>query len=288
VVADCFDKLASIHSKWQFSRFAGNSFAAVPETRLLTDRTDLPWFRSQSADWVFKPVWSRFAARTLIGPTEARLSQLQPTAEGPWVAQQRVRGQEYSTWSLCRDGRLLAHACYTSKYRAGQGAGIYFVPAEHAGISAFVQEFVSKEHFSGQIGFDLIESADGRLWVLEGNPRATSGLHLFAAQDPLAEVLTEQQSRQDREVITPSRQSAVMVEFAMPVWGLADAWRRGLVSSFVPDLYRARCAVWSVRDPLPTLALPASLLELAAVAFREKQTLMQASTRDMEWNGEPL
>ena len=40
-------------------------------------------------------------------------------------------------------------------------------------------------NFTGQIAFDFIESADKKLYAIECNPRATSGLLLFQNNDRL-------------------------------------------------------------------------------------------------------
>jgi hypothetical protein len=302
--ADSFDKLAAMHNKSLFARSAGNEFAAVPETHLLESPADIDSFFETSADWVFKPVFSRFAARTLIGPAANVLQNSVPAMfqnrpdhdlkasrsaggicqQSAWIAQRRIVGQEYSTWSIAREGTLLAHACYWSKYRAGQGAGVYFLPVRHERIEAFVQAFIHQHQFTGQIGFDLIESQNGHLFAIEANPRATSGLALFADSDPLAELIVDPE-RLTSDVVRPSDSSPVMVEFAMPLWGLADAFRRGLLRELPADLLTARWLVTSLRDPLPALWLPVSLIELMSNALWRKVSLIEATTWDFEWNG---
>jgi hypothetical protein len=302
--ADSFDKLARMHNKFRFAQSAGNEFAAVPETHLLKSPADVDPFLDTSADWVFKPVFSRFAARTLIGPAAnvlqnsvQRMFQKRPSdglkssvsADGmcpqsAWIAQRRIVGQEYSTWSIARDGTLLAHACYWSKYRAGQGAGIYFLPVRHERIEAFVRTFIRQHQVTGQIGFDLIECQDGQLFAIEANPRATSGLVLFADSDPLVELIVEPVPPTP-DVLRPGDSSPRMVEFAMPLWGLADAFRRGQLRDFPSDFLKARWLVTSLRDPLPALLLPVSLIELMGNALWRSVSLIEATTWDFEWNG---
>lgn len=40
------------------------------------------------------------------------------------------------------------------------------------------------ENLSGMFGFDFIEEANGTTYVIECNPRATSGIHLFGNKAP--------------------------------------------------------------------------------------------------------
>ena len=79
-----------------------------------------------------------------------------------------------------------------------------------------------------------------------------------------------------------------MIEFAMPLWGVIDAARRGKWLAFIPDVLRSRWMTVSWRDPWPTLGLLRSLWEIASIARREHRTLQQASTFDIEWNGEAM
>src|SRR5690606_31862881 len=97
----------------------------------------------------------------------------------PWAVQEFIPGEEYCTYALCRSGTVIAEACYTPAFRAGQGSSVYFQPAVNADISAQVRDFVAGVHYDGQIGFDFIVREDGKPFVLECNPRCTSGVHLL-------------------------------------------------------------------------------------------------------------
>ena len=293
VLIDDFATLARIHNKWEFSRFAGNDFARAPETILLDDSAEQSANLAEQfsagddpADWVFKPVFSRFASRTLIGPTRAELQKVVPVAGELWIAQRRIRGTEFSTYSVATKGRLLAHVTYHSLYRAGLGSGICFHPIEVSAIEEFVRHFVETTSYTGQIGFDFLQDAAGRCWVLEGNPRATSGIHLFAATDPLADALLTTRTQDD--VLKPSSNRPAMVEFAMPFWGVIDSVRRGHWMQFIPDMLRSRCTILSLRDLGPALGIPRDLWTIASIARKEQRTLQQASTFDIEWNGDAM
>lgn len=237
---------------------------------------------------VFKPVYSRFASRAVIGPSRRSLKRIDPAAE-QWIAQRRINGSEYSTYSVAIDGQLLAHCSYHSLYRVGTGSGICFQPVEIPEIESFVREFVRRVKYTGQIGFDIIIDANDRLWVLEGNPRATSGAQLFAKSDRLVDaLLPDVAEASGSQLIKPSTFRPGMIEFAMPVWGVVDAVRRGRIHRFPFDVLRSRWLCCSLRDFWPALGLPLSFWQLIRIARREKCSLQQASTFDIEWNGEDL
>ena len=284
VLADRLETLDLIHNKWLFSRAAEGCGAEVPETHELISPDEMAKFLDDSHQWVFKPTYSRFASETLIGPDRQVAARVVPSGERTWIAQRRVEGVEHSTYSIANRGQLLAHVAYVSRYRAGRGSGIFFEPRQHAAIEDFVRQFVARHQYTGQIGFDFIVGRDDRLSVLEGNPRATSGLHLFADADPLVATILNPNGKLLRSSSSQSR----MVGFAMPLWGLWQATRQLAWGRFVRDSCQARDVMFSLRDPLPLVMLPVTTVELVALALRHRKKLQQAATDDIEWNGEPL
>ncbi|HAD62028.1 MAG TPA: hypothetical protein DCG12_22550 [Planctomycetaceae bacterium] len=283
ILCDSLDVLKRIHNKWTFSELVHESPVTAPVSHLLNSLQDATAIDETTEDWVFKPVYSRFASRTLVGPSASRLMSAASNNE-QWIMQKRIRGTEFSTWSYAESGQLKAHATYRSLYRVGTGSGICFVPEQHEEILEFVQSFVLTQSFTGQIGFDFIQDDTSKLFVLEANPRATSGVHLFSSEDPVVESLIGGEG----PVCQPTPNRPTMVEFAMPFWGLIDAARSGRLLHFLPDLLRSRWAVTRFLDPLPTLGLPLSLWQIAMIARSESCSLQTASTFDIEWNGEPL
>jgi hypothetical protein len=63
--------------------------------------------------------------------------------------------------------------------------------SDHPATLNWVQSFVSRTQFSGQIAFDFIESAEGQVWAIECNPRTTSGIHLFADMPGITSAFTD-------------------------------------------------------------------------------------------------
>ncbi len=289
VLVDSLEKLTTIHDKWMFSQSAENEHAKPPETRQIDscshqDIAHLLPTEESLDDWVFKPVYSRFASQTLIGPTLRELQEANVGQNESWIAQRRIRGKEYSTYSVAHEGRLLAHVTYKSLYRAGLGAGILFKPVQFRGIDDYVEEFVRSRRYTGQLGLDFIRDDDGRFWVLEANPRATGGVHLFADSDPLIDALTNHA----KGLLRPSTTRPAMVEYAMPIWGLYHAYHAGLLHRIIPDMCRSRFTTLSLHDPWPTIGLLPALAELVTIAWRERLTLQQSTTFDIEWNGDTI
>ena len=271
-----------LHHKFLFSQLAAELPINTPETILLETVESLECMLEQSREWVFKPAYSRFANRTLIRPPARSLRQVCPSAEFPWIAQRFFPGREYCTFSVLNKGELRAHACYHPAYRVGTGAGIYFEPVDSAPVREFLERFGEATSYSGQVGFDFLKSPAGEYCVLECNPRATSGIHLFDDQaQALVDVLA---AECPNAVLTPAV-TPRMIAFAMLLFA---APRHGLSSKFWHDYGDARDVVTKAGDRGPLRGQFLGLLELAGRAISRRRGLLAASTADIEWNGQPL
>lgn len=287
VFAEPLSKLVTLHNKWEFSQQVALLGFAIqaPETHLLSSADEVaPWLNQHDpTDWVFKPVYSRFAARTLIGPNRQQAEALHPTASDAWVVQRRIRGQELSTYSVVQNGKLRAHACYRSKYRVGPGSGIYFLNHLESRIQQFVEQFVTQKSYTGQIGFDFMVDDDHQIYVLECNPRSTSGLHLLHGERLTDAFLYLEGPLIQTTSTKPATLLLIMLLFAFP-----ESVRHGRFRTFLRDLCGAHDVMFAWDDPCPFLLSPLPLLEVIFKACWNRKLLTRAATDDIEWNGEPL
>lgn len=282
VMTTDFTIMHHLHHKYIFAKMTEGWPIEAPETLLLENVEAVNQLSARSEMLVFKPVYSRFANRTLIQPSPEKLKEIQPTPQQPWVAQKFIAGREHCSYSLLVEGRLTAHACYHPRYRVGRGAGIYFEPTTLPMIRAFVERFGATTGYTGQVGFDFIEAYDGQCYVLECNPRGTSGVHLFDDQPQALVAALLGKYGQDVLLPTdfPRMVSLAMLLFAAP--------RYALDTVFWHNYFMARDVVTRHGDhrPLPVQLL--SLLEIIYRALARKLGLLAASTADIEWDGQPM
>ena len=99
------DLLQTAHNKHDFIRLCEGFEIAVPVTRLLRSPEELTGLGKDAGNLVFKPVWSRFAGQVLVAPTPAKLKHVVPSTAMPWVAQERLQGEELSAYAVARGGR---------------------------------------------------------------------------------------------------------------------------------------------------------------------------------------
>jgi glutathione synthase/RimK-type ligase-like ATP-grasp enzyme len=274
-------KLDGYHNKWKFVVKAGECDLRVPESMLITRQDDLLFAYAHWSKVVLKPVYSRFAARTLILPSlKEALSTL--TFEEPWIAQEYVEGQQFCSYSVCQNGRITAHAVYPTVFTAGQGATIAFQPVEHAAIYEWVRTFAAYYKVTGQVAFDFIQTADGYVTALECNPRATSGAHLLTNNPQFVEAFFNA----EMDCVTPYAQTSRMLGTAMMVYGMPAAIKNGNFSAWLKTFLHSDDVLLDFHDPLPFLLQLRSILAYMNLGRREKISALAASTFDIEWNGE--
>jgi glutathione synthase/RimK-type ligase-like ATP-grasp enzyme len=279
------DVLRGLHDKWRFNLFAASLGVGVPESWLLQSRDDVATLPAGASELVLKPVFSRFAAHTLVRPAAGVLAALDVRPERPWIAQRFVAGSEVCTYSVARDGRLTAHVAYRPLWRAGTvGSSFYFAPAHSVAIEEAVARIVAAVRYTGQIAFDFIEAPGGKLAVLECNPRATSGVHLFGPNDGLPAAFNGAHGAPAR----PARPRARMLAPAMAMLGPRQAMRGRNFGRYARDFFAARDAIWSRADPLPALYLYVGLGAFVIEGMRRGVNPVVASTYDIEWDGERI
>lgn len=264
--------LEQLHHKGTFIQLARDAGLATPETSVL--RAPLDAREQYAGEWVLKPAWSRFGVRVhLVQNGEAWPRDVQPSSAEPWVLQRMVRGTAWCTWSVMRDGQLLAHSAYQVEATAGPiGAAIAFTMRGHAGIAQWITQFAKAYQLTGQFAFDFVDTEHGPL-PLECNPRLTSGVHGFRGSTELGERVVQAftGSPSDAPTLSPTPGRRFTSSIALRTYGHTVA--RGEELLDVPG------------DPWPQrlqLLSYAWLMALSALRGVDPRTL---STRDIEFNG---
>ncbi|VAW61791.1 hypothetical protein MNBD_GAMMA10-3187 [hydrothermal vent metagenome] len=148
-------------------------------------------------------------------------------------------------------------------------------------ISKFIKNFCKKYPFTGQIGFDVIVAND-TVYIIECNPRATSGVHLLQEAD-LFEAFIGRQVQEDK-----LSDKASMIGLAMLLIGLPAAIAKNRFGQWCSDYSSARDVINMKSDKSFMFFKFISLAELLIIALRKKVSIRQASTMDIEWDGEEI
>lgn len=276
------DTLAELHHKGRFAALCRRLGLPVPDTAVVTDPAELIRC-AENTDVVVKPAWSRFGAHTLISPSAAALSRITPSTNTPWVIQTRLHGDEVSLYAVAHQGRLTAFSAYRSDWRVRGGAAYVFQPLTGPlsdQLRAMAQTLAAHA-VTGQIACDAIIDADGAPWLIECNPRATSGVHLFNRGPAFGLALLGRATAEAAP--DPVRNSLAMDSF-----GLARALREGRLTAWRDQRRASRDILAAPGDPGPLWGALADTAAFGLRAFTSGHSLAEAMTADIEWNGQPL
>ncbi|WP_296678654.1 ATP-grasp domain-containing protein [Novosphingobium sp.] len=277
------ETLRRLHDKLAFAEACGDWSLPVPQTQVLGDRDR---YAANSTEWVFKPRFTRFGESALIGPSAAQLAALHVPAGQGWIAQRRVRGTEVCFHAAASHGRVTAFAAYRSAWRMGGGASFAFdtVSAERSQqLFSIAQTLAAAAMITGQFACDAIIDAQGQPWLIECNPRATSGVHLLTGDGLLASAILGNRD----QVHAPSAAPAHLAP-AMLVYGLPMAVGEGRLAEWCQAMSAGRDVLARPGDRLPLLGALRDAAQFAFTGRRRGISATAATTRDIEWNGEDL
>lgn len=277
VLADRFEQLAEFHDKWAFNQRIAARGLPAPKTWRLENPGHLEALRHEHPRLILKPTFSRFGQKMRL---------LQPGAPLPSLdfgqtilAQEFIEGTEVCSSSVVWEGALMAHVCYRPRYRFPSGPGYYYEPLGHPGVRQWVQRFLEGTRFTGSLGFDFIETAQGELFALECNPRMTSGLLLFPEDGRLGRAIFGQ-AIAEPDLERPGMVGFAMVTNALPrlrSWKELREWWRAFGA--------ARDAFWRREDLLPFWYQLSTFPHLFHLSRSHELTMGEATTHYTEWNG---
>lgn len=271
------DLLRRLHSKVAFAELARAAGLEAPETRRVADAPGLAAVAPLGPDLVLKPEFSRFATHVLVRPAPVRVAGLEASARAAWAAQAFVPGEELCLWSACVAGEVTAFVAYRPRWRLGHSSSFYFERDDDPRLAGLARAVARATNATGQLAYDVIRTADGRLVPIECNPRAVSGVHLFGPGPGLAHAILGQGRAE------PSHRARHLGP-AMLMFGLPEALLSGRLAAYAADLRRSRDAL-GLAGGLGALIDGARFLGHALAARR---SAVSETTSDIEWNGEEI
>ena len=199
------------------------------------------------------------------------------------MAQERIEGDEFCTFSIVRDRRLIACAVYRPVLRHKRSACYAFEAVDRPDVTAMAAQIASTIEGCGQLSFDVIITAEGRVAPLECNPRAVSGLHLFDAAPGLAYAILE-----GRPLAPPPPGTIRYLSPAMAMLGLPAALAAGTMSRLLHSWRHGQDGLTRPGDRLPAAGCVLDAARFGLMGLWRRHTATVQSTQDIEWNGAPI
>ncbi len=252
LLCDDIKKLSLLHNKHEFIKFAQSQGIPAPNTEIYSANTAI------ASKSVIKPVFSRFGEEVTIweAGTFPKLSY----ADGrQYVLQRFIEGESVCSYGFAENGELTFNICYRRPLTTKKACTI-FEPYECIAINEFVKSIVKQLRFTGNISFDFIRK-DGLYFVIECNPRVTSGVHVIRKND-FTQLYFGNHKIQEinkAQLLFPTLILGHTVKFYNDVIFNAQDWK--------PFFYQAAC-----------------LHKLVSISRKHQISLTAASVFDIEWN----
>jgi len=276
------ETLRILHSKYEFIEHLKKIGVHFPKTEVVDNLEELKTEVEKMGDFVIKPEFSRFGTLAVINDL-AKISKITVKKDYRWVVQRLIRGKPYCSYSVVREGKVLATSIYPTTYSAGNAA-VYFEAVNIPEIAEVIAKIAVSLNYTGQIAFDFIHSEkDNIYYPIECNPRATSGVYLFSPEDPLPLAFSSQKITAEK--LEYRKIKPKMLFLAMLIYNLPKLKKFSEGKQFIKKIFAAEEAIFCFSDPKPFFVQFKSLFHYFLLARKNKISLLEASTVDIEWNG---
>jgi len=281
IFASSFSLLNELHNKWLFCTKQQGFGIKTPNTFLIRTQDDLNRL-DPSRSYALKACYSRASLNMKKLNVGESLPNLCIETHNPWIAQEWLSGKKFCTYSICQQGKIKAHATYPVRFAIDGNSCLTFESIEHQKIYEWIENFVEKAEFTGQIAFDFIEDGNN-LYAIECNPRATSGVFLFEASDQMDQAFLNQ----SEQVLFPKKGAAKQVASGMLLYGWKkSSYPANTMRNFLKTLMRIRDVVFHSKDLKPFFSIPIVFAAFLYSCKKSSLTLPEILTFDNEWNGE--
>ncbi|KAJ9619922.1 hypothetical protein H2203_008196 [Taxawa tesnikishii (nom. ined.)] len=264
-----FELLVRLHHKFEFHKLMKRLDLGVPEAYLcksMEDVKNLPVDKYKNG-LALKPCFGRASSGVHhLKPGEELPDDIDIGEHNHHIAQEWIKGDRYCSYSVVtlKHG-VEATGLYPVLETIDGSSSVYFKQQHHERIYNYIETMVRKlPGFDGQIALDFVEDGD-RLVVMECNPRATSGIHLWTDTPELARAFTDSLGKDAKRPIEPPKtklgnQPQAEVTPGMMMWEHEKATPR-VYARHMLRLMKANDVVWKGRDAMPTIAQPFLLTE---------------------------
>lgn len=257
--------LEQLHSKFSNIQLAQQAGIPVPETE---------YFNDKSVDWqkyILKPVYSRFGNSVIFDR-----QGFERRHQGTYVKQRRIEGIQICTYGYCREGKLLAYACYLTNFGLENAASLVFTPYRSLKVFEYMRRFVAVHQLSGSISLDFMYDGE-EYYFIECNPRLTHGAILLGDRLP------------DVFMMDFAPRQTVMMQKQR--YGLKAAWLTKIIFHKkwrkTGKIYRfSRDMIANGRDPLPFLMLPMIIGWLSINALIKRKPMLDYLTEDIIYDAD--
>lgn len=277
IFCDNFDKLITLHNKWLFNRILKKYNLFYPKSKILHNTQEIK--NVPNDKYLLKKIYNHAAQDIIYINSSLDRKKMIYCEKNPWLMQELIHGKKFCTYSVCHSGILNACSIYPVQYSIDNSSCVYYESIEHDGILKWIKEFVHKINYTGQIGFDFIETNENKLYAIECNPRPTAGIHLFDVKDGIDQAIFNQNSK----LITPKSGIKKMIGLGMLLYGWRTSKKMVPNKSFLKTVLISSDIVYKKNDIKPFIAQFILCTFYLLKAKKEKMKLTAFFYYDLVW-----
>lgn len=259
-----YHEIQKLHDKEDFINLL--KLKKLPYPKIFKDHSLL----DKTKKYILKKKISRFGGHVKI-LTGQQIQDYQTTDEH--IVQELLNGKEHCLYLIVLDGVITAKSLYPKQFSIQGGATNYFENTDISSVTRWAESFFKDTKMTGQFSFDLFIENDV-ISAIECNPRTTSGVHLLRSELSLTQFFSSEAS------ITPKKNEAFMLALPMIIFSLNPL----TIFDWLKKFFKAKDAVFMFRDLKPSFGQFISLFVFYKVAKKYKLKLVDATTRDIEFN----
>lgn len=272
VLVDDSKKILTLHNKFEFIKLCEELGLKTPKTELYRKDSSIE-INNKS---IIKPVFSRFGTFVKV---INNINEVVINEDNKYIIQEFIKGQQYCTYSLVKDGEILLHVNYKTKHAIGMGTSIYYEYFESSGLKEIVSKIVKELNFSGQIAFDFIKLGDN-FYLIECNPRSTSGLTLIPYDTDIVEAFI------NGEKIEIDSFTITSMKVNMFLLGMFKG--KFLNKEYRNDYKKSRDIVYENKDKRPFLNQFWLVIYFFTLSLVYRRSITGITTFDIEYNGDEV
>lgn len=284
IICDNFEKLKKLHSKKQIMEMSEWLGIDIPKTLEFFSLGELKKYITENPrfEYVVKPKYSRFAnfisSNKIPGSKSLDEIKIDFTSNS-YILQEYISGKSVCSYSLAKNGTLLSHMNYECVLTYNGWSGTFLESFQNDQIQNFVKNFCEKYAIDGQISFDYMITPEWKTYLIECNPRPTSGIHLLK-----------------NDIEFQKRILSFWTQEKQDLYSLHEGIRNGF--SLINLLYTFQIkkfftwisslsydVVFDTKDLSPFFKQPTLLLYYKHLASEKNMSLSQVTSYDIEYDG---
>ncbi len=280
IFSEDFSTIHSLHSKWEFIQKCETFNIPTLSTFRIYSQSDLENLPFDKPV-ILKPCYSRASQFIYKYIPGTKIPKLTYDPSNPWVAQEWVDGTKHCSFSTCHNGKITAHVTYPVIHALDNSSCLHFEAKSNPAIDAWIENFVKKQNFTGQIGFDFIQKEDGSLYCIECNPRGTSGILLLGQSGNLDKAIFNT----NNTTLVPKEGTKEQIFLAMMIFFFKVIKKKTFFSYF-KQLFTTKDGYFSSRDLGPLLSKPLIFSYYIFLSIKLRKNFQKMYTYDLDWDGD--